>query len=93
MRKSKLSRRITWRVIGIMVFFNGLIIGAIIWAVLRVSFVNSSMRGQYVVDGIEGKIEETLWGVHVAAANNRDEIERNLGRFRARLLQRTGSMV
>ena len=79
MRKSKLSRRITWRVIGIMVFFNGLIIGAIIWAVLRVSFVNSSMRGQYVADGIEGKIEETLWGVHVAAANNRDEIERNLG--------------
>ena len=79
MKKSKLSRRITWRVIGIMLFFNVLIIGAIIWSVLRVSFVNSSMRGQYVVDGIEGKIESTLWGVHVAAANNRDEIERNLG--------------
>ena len=78
MKKSKLSHRITWRVIGIMVFFNVLIIGVIIWAVLRISFVNSSMRGQYVVDGIEGKIESTLWGVHVAAANNRDEIERNL---------------
>jgi len=78
MKKSKLSRRITWRVIGIMAFFNVLIIGVIIWAALRISFVNSSMRGQYVVEGIEGKIESTLWGVHVAAANNRDEIERNL---------------
>ena len=28
-KKSKLSRRITWSVIGIMVFFNGLIIFAI----------------------------------------------------------------
>ena len=78
MKKSKLSRRITWRVIGIMSFFNVLIIGAILVFVLRVSLINSNMRGQYVVDGIEGKIESLLWAVHVGAANNRDEIERNL---------------
>ena len=79
MKKSSLSRRITWRVIGIILFFNVLIIGAITWSVLRVSFLNSSMRGQYVVDGIEGKLESTLWAVHIAAANSRDAIGRNLG--------------
>ena len=76
--KSKLSQRITWRVIGIMSFFNVIIIGAILVFVLRVSLMNSDMRGQYVVDGIEGKIESLLWAVHVGAANNRDEVERNL---------------
>jgi type IV secretory pathway component VirB8 len=33
MSKNKLSRRITWRVIGIMVFFNVLIIAAILFFV------------------------------------------------------------
>ena len=79
MNKSKLSRRITWRVIAIMSFFNVLIIGAMFWSVFRISLVNSNMRGQYVVDGIVGKIESMLWAVHISAANNRDEVERNLG--------------
>ena len=78
MKRSKLSRRITWHVIGIMSFFNVLIIGVILVFVFRVSLMNSNMRGQYVVDGIEGKIESLLWAVHVGAANSRDEIERNL---------------
>ena len=78
MKKYQLSRRITWRVIAIMSLFNVLIIGAILVFVLRVSLMNSDMRGQYVVDGIEGKMESTLWAVHVGAANNRDELERNL---------------
>ncbi len=78
MKKSKLSRRITWHVIGIMSFFNVLIIGVILAFVFEVSLMNSDMRGQYVVDGIEGKIESLLWAVHVGAANSRDEIERNL---------------
>lgn len=79
MKKSKLSRRITWRVIAIMSFFNVLIIGVMFWSVFRISLVNSNMRGQYVVDGIVGKIESMLWAVHISAANNRDEVERNLG--------------
>ncbi len=79
MKKSKLSRRITWRVIAIMSFFNVLIIGAMFWSVFRISLVNSNMRGQYVVDGIVGKIESMLWAVHISSANNRDEVERNLG--------------
>ena len=78
MSKNKLSRRITWRVIVIMLFFNLLIIGAMIWSVFRTSLINSDMRGQYLVDGIGGKIETMLWAVHISAANNRDEVERNL---------------
>jgi len=78
MRRSKLSRRITWRVIGIILFFNVLIIGAILVFVFIISLINSSSRGEYVVNGVEGKIESTLWGVHIAASNSRDEIERNL---------------
>ena len=78
MKKSKLSRRITWRVIAIMTIFNGLIIGAMVWSVFKVSLVNSNMRGQYVVNGFVGKIESRLQAVHVAADNNRDEVERNL---------------
>ena len=79
MKKSMLSRRITWRVIAIMTIFNGLIIGAMVWSVFKVSLVNSNMRGQYVVNGFVGKIESRLQAVHVAADNNRDEVERNLG--------------
>ena len=78
MKRSKLSRRITWRVIGIMLFFNVLIIGAILIFVFIISLMNSNSRGQYVVDGIEGKIEATLWAVQATATNNRDEVERNL---------------
>ncbi len=78
MKRSKLSRRITWHVIGIMSFFNVLIIGVILVFVFRVSLMNSDMRGQYVASGIEGKIESLLWAVHVGAANSRDEVERSL---------------
>jgi len=79
MSKNKLSRRITWRVIGIMSFFYVLIIGTILFSVLKTSLMNSSMRGQYVVNGVEGRIESMLRAVQIAAANNRAEIERNLG--------------
>ena len=78
MKKVRLSHRITWRVIGIISFFNVLIIGVILVFVFSVSLMNSDMRGQYVVDGIEGKIESLLWAVHVGAANSRDEVERNI---------------
>lgn len=79
MSKSKLSRRITWRVIGIMSFFYVLIIGTILFSVFNTSLMNSSMRGQYVVNGVEGRIESMLRAVQIAAANNRAEVERNLG--------------
>ena len=78
MKMGKLSRRITWRVIGIMSFFNVVIIGVIVAFVFEISLLNSSMRGQYVVDGIEGEVESMLKAVQIGAANNRAEIERNL---------------
>ena len=78
MKQTKLSSRITWRIIGVISFFNVLTLAAIFVFVFKVSLKNSDMRGQYVVDGIEGKLESTLWAVHLGAVNNRDEIERNM---------------
>ena len=77
-RNSKLSKRITWRVIGIMVFFNVLIIGAILVFVFLLSLINSDMRGQHVTDGISGKMENMLKAVSVAAKNNVAELEDNI---------------
>lgn len=78
-KKSKLSRRISWRVIGFMLFFNVLIIGAIILFVFNISLMNSTVRGRCVVDGVEGKTESMLRAVQIGAANNRAEVQRNLG--------------
>jgi sigma-B regulation protein RsbU (phosphoserine phosphatase) len=77
-KKSKLSRRITWRAIGIMLFFNVLIIGVIIVFVFLASLLISELRGQYVADGISGKMESMLRAVEIAAANNVDEVESNV---------------
>ena len=78
MKKSKLSRRITWRVIGIMSFFNVLIIGAIITFVFILSLGNGSVRGLYVTDGIAGNIETMLHVAKTATFNNRIEVEANI---------------
>jgi sigma-B regulation protein RsbU (phosphoserine phosphatase) len=78
MKKSKLSRRITWRVIGIMMFFNVLIIGAILAFVYVVSLGNSTMRGQYVTDGISRNIETMLQTVKTAAFNSRINVEASM---------------
>ena len=77
-KKSKLSRRITWRAIGIMLFFNVLIIGVILVFVFLASLLLSELRGQYVADGISGKMESMLRAVEIAAANNVDEVEANI---------------
>ena len=77
-KKSKLYRRITWRVILIMVFFNVLIIGAILVFVFMISLFNSGMRGQYVIDGIGGKVESLLHVVKTAAVNNCVAVEASL---------------
>ena len=76
--KDKLSRRITWRVILIMLFFNVLIIGAILAFVFAYSLANSGMRGQYVTDGIGGRMESMVKAVKIAARNNVAEVEGHL---------------
>ena len=78
MKKSKLSRRITWRSIGIMSFFNVLIIGAIIAFVLVFSLGNGSMRGQYVTDGIASNVETMFHLAKTVTFNNRTEVEAHL---------------
>ncbi len=64
MKKSHLSRRITWRVIAIVAFFNVLIIAAIQFFVHDVSVLLGCSRSQYVIDGISGKMETMTAAVH-----------------------------
>ena len=76
--KSKLSRRITWRVLVIVSIINLFIIGAILLFDLAMSRVNSEMRAQHVIDGMEGKLEAMVQVVKAVAFNNRVEVEANL---------------
>ena len=78
MKRSKLSRRITWCVIGIMSFFNVLIIGAILMFVFEISFANSNTRGQNVMSGIAGNMETMMQVAKTAVFNNRVDIEANM---------------
>ena len=78
MKKSKLSRRITWRVIGIMLFFNLLIGGAIAVFVSLMSLGNGSVRGQYVTDGIASNVETMLQMAKTVTYNNRTVVEANM---------------
>ena len=78
MKKGKLSRRITWRVIGIMSFFNVLIIGAILALIYETSLGTSSTRGDYVTDGIVGNLETMLHVAKAVTFNNRAEVEASL---------------
>ncbi len=78
MKRSKLSRRITWRVLGIFFFFNILIIGAILIFVFEVSLMNSSIRGQYVTDGIAGNLDNMMYVAKTGTFNNRLELESNM---------------
>ena len=78
MKKSKLSRRITWRVIGIMSFFNVIIIGVIVVFLFIISLGNGSVRGQYVSDGIASNIETMLQLAKTVTFNNRTVIEDNM---------------
>ena len=78
MKKNKLSRRITWRVIGIMLFFNLLIGGAIAVFVSLMSLGNGSVRGQYVTDGIASNVETMFQLAKTVTFNNRTDIEAHL---------------
>ncbi len=77
-RKGKLSRRITWRVILIVSIISAVIMALTLVFVFVVSIILSAMRGQYVTDGISGRMETMLRAVEISAANNVAEIEANL---------------
>ena len=64
MKKSKLSKRITWRVIGIVTIINVLVIGVIFLFIMAVALFESDMRAQYLMEGIEGRIETMTDAVH-----------------------------
>ena len=77
-KQSKLSRRITWRVIMIVCFINVLIIGAILFFVFIISTMIGGMRASYVIDGLNGKFDSMHRAVEVASRNNAAVIENNL---------------
>lgn len=77
-KKKKLSRRITWRVIAIVSITNVLVIGAIFMFVMAMCLLESDMRAQYLMEGIEGRIETMVQVVKTATFNNRDEVEAHL---------------
>ena len=78
MKKSKLSRRITWHVILIMALFNVFIIGAVFLSDLVITFLESELRAQHIMEGINGKLTTMLSGVEITATNNVDEFEESL---------------
>lgn len=77
-KKSKLSKRITWRVIAIVSIINVLIVGAVFMFDLAMALLESDMRAQYLMEGIEGRIETMVEVVKTATFNNRDEVEAHL---------------
>ena len=73
-----MSRRITWRVILIVSIISAVIMALTLVFVFVVSIILSAMRGQYVTDGISGRMETMLRAVEISAANNVAEIEAHL---------------
>ena len=78
MKSSKLSRRITWRVILIMLIFSVFVIGAVFWFDMTISKLESETRSQYIINAIDGKLTTMLNGVEITATNNVAEFEENL---------------
>ena len=78
MKRSKLSRFITWRVIGIMVFFNVLIFGAVFYFDLVASRLAGELRSKHVISAIEGRLNTIVQVVKITSKNNLDAVEANL---------------
>ena len=63
MSKHKLSSRITWRVILIMVIFSVFIIGAVFLFDMTVSRIESEERAQHIIDFVDAKLTAKLGDV------------------------------
>jgi sigma-B regulation protein RsbU (phosphoserine phosphatase) len=78
MGKSKLSRRITWHVIMIMVFFNVMIIGAVLFVCMKMSKNEAKIRAQHLTDAIDTKMETMLAVVEKTTSHSLTEVEEHL---------------
>lgn len=78
MAKSKLSRRITWRIISIIMIFNVFIIGAVLYFDFRVSEVQSEIRSQHLLDRLDGRLVIMIQTIERISRNCVAEIEENL---------------
>lgn len=77
-KESKLSRRITWRVILIMAVFNLFIFGVVLLSDFALAEIQSQMRAQHIIYNIDGKLVTMFKTVEIATINNVAEIEANL---------------
>jgi len=77
-KKSKLARRITWRVSMIMLFVNILVMAFVLLFVIVVSEDQSNTRSQYITDGISMNLKTMIDLVETAAVNNVAEVERSI---------------
>ena len=78
MKKSELSRRITWHVVLILTIINVLVIVLVCNACLEISKTNAQMRAQHLIDGVDGKLVTMLRAVEKVSTNNVTEIENHL---------------
>lgn len=78
MGKSKLSRRITWNVIIIMVFFNVLIIGAVLFVCMRMVKNEAKIRAQHLTDAIDTKLVTMLAVIEKTTSHSLTEVEEHL---------------
>lgn len=78
MKETKLSRRISWRIILITLLFNVFIIGAVFLFNLSVSHYESNIRAQHIIEGIDGKLTLMMKAVGMSAINNAAEFEDHL---------------
>ena len=74
--KSKLSKRITGRIILITLLFNLFIITAVGMFSLVMSLVNGEMRADYLIDGMENKLETLLQVVKAMSCSMMHTLQR-----------------
>ena len=78
MAKSKLSRRITWRIISIIMIFNVFIIGAVLFFDFKISEAQSEIRSQHLMDRLIGRLNLTTESLEILSRNSVAEIEEHL---------------
>jgi len=77
-KKTKLARRITWRVTWIMLLVNIFVVGLVELFVIVISENQSKTRSEYIIDDISSNLQSMLFGVEMTAKNNVAELEKHL---------------
>jgi len=77
-KKTKLARRITWRVTLITLLVNIFVVSLVELFVIVVSEDESKTRSQYIIDDISSNLQSMMFSVEMTAKNNVAELEKHL---------------